>query len=119
MEMPFDLSEVFFICTGNVKYQIPRPLADRMDIIDLPGYMLDEKVNIGQRHLWPKVLRAHGLSSEQVKIPQPVMQRIITDYTREAGIRNLERQLSTICRKAARKILEKPHTTVRLTPHNL
>jgi len=119
LEMPFDLSEVFFICTGNVKYQIPRPLADRMDIIDLPGYMLDEKINIGQRHLWPKVLREHGLSSEQVKITQPVMQRIITDYTREAGIRNLDRQLATICRKAARKILEKPNVPVRITAHNL
>ncbi len=119
LELPFDLSEVFFICTGNVKYQIPRPLADRMDIIDLPGYMLDEKINIAQRHLWPKVLRDNGLSPEQVKITQPVMQRIITDYTREAGIRNLDRQLSTICRKAARKVLEKPHVPVRITAHNL
>lgn len=119
LELPFDLSEVFFICTGNVKYQIPRPLADRMDIIDLPGYMLDEKVNIAQRHLWPRVLRENGLSSEQVKITQPVMQRIITDYTREAGIRNMERQLSTICRKAARKVLEKPNVPVRITAHNL
>ncbi|HEY4034769.1 MAG TPA: endopeptidase La [Ktedonobacteraceae bacterium] len=119
LELPFDLSEVFFICTGNVKYQIPRPLADRMDIIDLPGYMLDEKVNIAQRHLWPKVLRENGLSSEQVKITQPVMQRIITDYTREAGIRNMERQLATICRKAARKVLEKPNVPVRITAHNL
>jgi len=119
LEMPFDLSEEFFICTGNVKYQIPRPLADRMDIIDLPGYMLDEKVNIAQRHLWPKVLREHGLSSEQVKVTQPVMQRIVTDYTREAGIRNLERQLAAICRKAARKVLEKPNVLVRITAHNL
>jgi ATP-dependent Lon protease len=119
LELPFDLSEVFFICTGNVKYQSPRPLADRMDIIDLPGYMLDEKVNIGQRHLWPKVLHRNGQSAEQVKITQPIMQRIVTDYTREAGIRNLERQLATICRKAARKILEKPNVPVRITAHNL
>ena len=119
LELPFDLSEVFFICTGNVKYQIPGPLADRMDIIDLPGYMLDEKVNIGQRHLWPKVLRKSGLSAEQVKITQPVMQRIVTDYTREAGTRNLERQLATICRKVARKIVEKPNVPVRITAHNL
>ncbi|GHO53541.1 endopeptidase La [Ktedonobacter robiniae] len=119
LEIPFDLSEVFFICTGNVKYQIPRPLADRMDIIDLPGYMLDEKVNIGTRHLWPKVLNEHGLSPEQVRIPQPAMQHIVTDYTREAGVRNLERQLATICRKAARRVLEKPNTRIRLTTHNL
>ncbi|GHO44167.1 endopeptidase La [Ktedonospora formicarum] len=119
LELPFDLSEVFFICTGNVKYQIPRPLADRMDIIDLPGYMLDEKVNIGLQHLWPKVLREHGLGSEQVRVPQPVMQHIVTDYTREAGVRSLERQLATICRKTARRVLEKPNTRVRLTAHNL
>lgn len=119
LELPFDLSEVFFICTGNVRYQIPRPLADRMDIIDLPGYMLEEKVNIGQRHLLPKVLAEHGITPEQVKIPQGVMQHIVTDYTREAGVRTLERQLATICRKAARRIYEKPDTRIRVTAHNL
>ena len=119
MEVPFDLSEVFFICTGNVKYQIPRPLVDRMDIIELPGYILDEKVNIGLRHLLPKVLDEHGLTPEQLRIPQAVMQHIVTDYTREAGVRNLERQLATISRKAARRVLEKPHTRLRLTTHSL
>ena len=119
LEVPFDLSEVFFICTGNVKYQIPRPLVDRMDIIDLPGYMLEEKVNIGTRHLLPKVLAEHGLAPEQLKIPQGVMQHIVTGYTREAGVRNLDRQLATICRKAARRIIEKPDTHIRLTNHNL
>ncbi|MBV9615981.1 MAG: endopeptidase La, partial [Ktedonobacteraceae bacterium] len=119
MELPFDLSEVFFICTGNVKYQIPRALADRMDIIDLPGYMLEEKVNIGLRHLLPKVLREHGLTSEQLTIRQPAMQRIVTDYTREAGVRNLERQLANVCRKAARRVLEKPNSHIRLTVSNL
>src|SRR6266478_4276251 len=77
LEIPYDLSEVFFICTGNVKYQIPRVLADRMDIIDLPGYMLEEKVNIGLRHLLPAVLAEHGLAPEQLKIPQTVMQQIV------------------------------------------
>jgi ATP-dependent Lon protease len=119
LEVPFDLSEVFFICTGNVKYQIPRPLLDRMDVIELSGYTLDEKINIGMRHVLPKVLREHGLSTDQVKISQAVMSSIITDYTREAGVRNLERQLATICRKAARRILEKPNTHVRLTPNSL
>ena len=119
LEAPFDLSEVFFICTGNVKYQIPRALADRMDIIDLPGYMLEEKVNIGLRHLLPKVLAEHGLTQEQLKIPQTVMQQIVTGYTREAGVRALERQLATICRKAARRILEKPDAHIRLTTHSL
>src|SRR5947209_1832353 len=119
LEVPCDLSEVFFICTGNVKYQIPRPLVDRMDIIDLPGYILEEKVNIGTRHLLPKVLAEHGLAPEQLKIPQGVMQHIVTGYTREAGVRNLDRQLATICRKAARRIIEKPDTHIRLTNHNL
>src|SRR5438876_668722 len=119
LEIPYDLSEVFFICTGNVKYQIPRALVDRMDIIDLPGYMLEEKVNIGLRHLLPKVLNEHGLTPEQLKIPQSVMQHIVTDYTREAGVRNLERQLAMICRKAARRIIEKPSTHVRLTMNSL
>ncbi|GCE04680.1 endopeptidase La [Dictyobacter aurantiacus] len=119
LEMPFDLSEVFFICTGNIKYQIPRPLADRMDIIDLPGYMLEEKVNIGMKHLLPKVLQEHGLTPEQLKIPQTVMQRIVTDYTREAGVRNLDRMLANICRKVARRVLEKPDTHVRLMVNKL
>ncbi len=119
LEVPFDLSEVFFICTGNVKYQIPRALADRMDIIDLPGYMLEEKVNIGLRHLLPAVLAEHGLAPEQLKIPQSVMQQIVTGYTREAGVRNLERQLATICRKAAKRIIEKPDSHLRLTSNSL
>jgi ATP-dependent Lon protease len=119
LELPFDLSEVFFICTGNVKYQIPRPLADRMDIIEIPGYMLDEKVNIGMRHLLPKVLNEHGLTAQQLRISQTVMQHIVTDYTREAGVRTLERQLAMICRKVARRVLEKSDTHVRLTAHNL
>lgn len=119
LELPFDLSEVFFICTGNVKYQIPRPLADRMDIIELPGYILEEKVNIGLRHLLPKVLSEHGLTADQLKISQPIMQHIVTDYTREAGVRSLERQLAHICRKIARRVLVKPNTHIRLTAHNL
>lgn len=119
LEVPFDLSEVFFICTGNVKYQIPRPLLDRMDVIELSGYTLDEKISIGMRHILPKVLREHGLTSDQIKISQTVMSLIITGYTREAGVRNLERQLAAICRKAARRILEKPNTHIRLTQNNL
>ena len=119
LELPFDLSEVFFICTGNLKYQIPRPLADRMDIIELSGYMLEEKITIAQRYLLPKVLQEHGLNLEQLKIPQTVMRRVITDYTREAGVRNLERQLATICRKVALRVLERPDTHIRLTGNNL
>ncbi len=119
LELPFDLSEVFFICTGNLKYQIPRPLADRMDIIELPGYMLEEKITIGQRYLLPKVLQEHGLTPEQLKIPQTVMKRVITEYTREAGVRNLERQLATACRKVALRVLEHPDARIRLTANNM
>ena len=119
LEVPFDLSEVFFICTANVRYQIPRPLLDRMDVIELSGYTLDEKINIGMRHVLPKVLREHGLASEQLRISQAVMSQIITGYTREAGVRNLERQLAAVCRKAARRVLEKPNSHIRLTQSNV
>jgi len=119
LEVPFDLSEVFFICTGNVKYQIPRPLLDRMDVIELSGYTLEEKMNIGMRHILPKVLAEHGIVPDQLKMSQSVMQQIITGYTREAGVRNLERQVAAICRKLAKRIVEKPSTHVRLTQHNL
>lgn len=119
LEVPFDLSEVFFICTGNVRYQIPRPLLDRMDVIELSGYTLDEKIHIGMRHILPKVLGEHGLSIDQLKISPAVMSLIITGYTREAGVRSLERQIAAISRKAARRILEKPAAHIRLTPHNL
>lgn len=119
LEIPFDLSEVFFICTGNVRYQIPRALLDRMDVIELSGYTLEEKINIGTRHIVPKVLAEHGVANDQLKIPQSVMQQIITGYTREAGVRSVERQVAAISRKAARRILEKPNTHIRLTQHNL
>ncbi|MGH2479135.1 MAG: endopeptidase La, partial [Ktedonobacteraceae bacterium] len=119
LEVPFDLSHVFFICTANVRYQIPRPLLDRMDVIELSGYMLEEKINIGMRHILPKVLGEHGLLPEQLKIPQTVMSQIITGYTREAGVRNLERQMAAIARKSARRIIEKPNSHVRLTSSSL
>src|SRR5437868_11136015 len=90
-----------------------------MDIIDLPGYMLEEKVNIGLRHLLPAVMAEHGLAPEQLKIPQATMQQIVTDYTREAGVRNLERQLAAICRKAAKRIIEKPNSHLRITISSL
>ena len=117
LEVPYDLSEVFFICTGNVRYQIPRPLADRMDIVEIPGYTEDEKVAIGRNHVLAKVLREHGLSEDQVQISPKVMRYIISRYTREAGVRSLERQLAGISRKAALRILQKPDTHLRLTQH--
>jgi ATP-dependent Lon protease len=118
LEIPYDLSEVFFICTGNLRYQIPRPLADRMDIVEIPGYTEEEKVAIGRDHLLPKVLREHGLGEDQVQISPKAMRYIISRYTREAGVRNLERQLAAVSRKAALRIIQKPSAHVRLTPQN-
>ena len=115
LELPYDLSEVFFICTGNNRYQIPRALADRMDIIEIPGYTEEEKIEIAREHLLPKVLGEHGLGKSQVQIPTSVMRFIVNRYTREAGVRSLERQLAMICRKAALRIVQKPHARIRLT----
>jgi ATP-dependent Lon protease len=119
LEVPYDLSEVFFICTGNNRYQIPRALADRMDIIELPGYTEEEKIAIGRNYVLPKVLEEHGLSREQVQIPASAMRQIISRYTREAGVRGLERQLATVCRKAARRIVSHPSAHIRLTDKSL
>ena len=119
LETPYDLSQVFFICTGNNRYQIPRALADRMDIIELPGYTEEEKVEIGRNFVMPKVLNEHGLTRSQVQAPASVMRYIISRYTREAGVRSLERQLATICRKAARRIVLNPETRVRVTEKNV
>ncbi len=119
LEVAYDLSEVFFICTGNNRFSIPRALADRMDIVELPGYTEEEKIAIGRNFLLPKVLDEHGLEREQVQVPQPVMRYIINRYTREAGVRALERQLAMICRKAALRIVQKPEAHIRLTEKNL
>jgi ATP-dependent Lon protease len=119
LEVPYDLSEVFFICTGNNRYQIPRPLADRMDIIEIPGYTEEEKIAIGRNFVLPKVLDEHGLARNQVQVPAGVMRYVINRYTREAGVRGLERQLATVCRKAARRIVSHPDARVRLTDKNV
>ncbi len=119
LEVAYDLSEVFFICTGNNRYQIPRPLADRMDIVQLPGYTEEEKIAIGRSYVLPKVLTEHGLSRSQVQVPESAMRFIISRYTREAGVRSLERQLATICRKAALRIVQKPDARIRVTEKNV
>ena len=119
LEAPYDLSEVFFICTGNNRYSIPRPLADRMDIVELPGYTEEEKIAIGRNYVLPKVLGEHGLTRSQVQVPESAMRYIIAHYTREAGVRSLERQMATICRKAARRIVQKPDARIRVTEKNV
>ena len=119
LEVPYDLSEVFFICTGNDRYQIPSALRDRMDIIEIPGYTEEEKIQIGRNFVLPKVLNEHGLTRGQLQVPEDAMRLVITRYTREAGVRGLERQLATISRKAARRVLEQPGARIRLGAKNL
>ena len=104
--MPFDLSKVLFICTANMLDPIPEPLRDRMEIIELQGYTEDEKTHIAFRYLIPRQQEANGITAEQIEFPEESVRHVIRHYTREAGVRNLERELGTICRKQARRIAE-------------
>ena len=101
LEMPYDLSKVMFITTANSLHSIPRPLLDRMEIIEVPSYLANEKAQIAIRHLIPKQLEKHGLTKTMLSIPDPIVDTIIEDYTSEAGVRSLERCIAAICRKAA------------------
>jgi len=106
LDLPFDLSRVLFICTANQAETIPPPLLDRMDTIQLSGYTEEEKLGIARRYLVPKQIEAHGLGAKQVTLSDEALRLVISEYTREAGVRNLERQLAALCRKAARQIAE-------------
>lgn len=105
LEVDYDLSQVMFITTANVRYNIPLPLQDRMEIIELSSYLEHEKVEIAKRHLIPKQLEAHGLKKTNIILNDDAVRKIISGYTREAGVRNLERELASICRKLAREII--------------
>lgn len=107
LDTDYDLSQVMFITTANVKYNIPLPLLDRMELIDLPGYLEFEKVEIAKRHIIPKQLKTHGLENFKVEFKDETIKKIIKGYTKEAGVRNLEREIASVCRKSANDIVKK------------
>jgi len=119
LEVPFDLSDVMFIMTANSLDTIPRPLLDRMEIITLSSYTGEEKLNIATKYLIPKQIEKHGLKKNSISIGNSVVKDVIDGYTREAGVRTLEREIATICRRVAREILEKDINKVTVTSKNL
>ena len=119
LELAFDLSKVMFLTTANTLDTIPRPLLDRMEVIQISGYTEEEKRNIASRYLIPKQMKEHGIPEKGLVLSDATIGDIINYYTREAGVRNLERQIAAICRKAARRILESGKSGVRVTGSNL
>jgi len=115
LEVPVDLSEVLFVATANTLQPIPRPLLDRMEVIEVSSYTENEKMHIATEHLIPKQLEKHGLKPQQLSISKKALWRIARNYTKEAGVRQLERKLGDICRKAAREILEMKKESIRVT----
>lgn len=118
VEIPFDLSNVMFITTANAIHSIPRPLLDRMEVLYIPGYTELEKLHIASRYLLPKQQRDHGLEEGQLKLEEAALMKVVREYTREAGVRNLEQQVSSICRKAAKQIVA-GSSAVEVTADNL
>ena len=114
IELPVDLSEVLFIATANTLSTIPRPLLDRMEVIEVNSYTENEKMHIAKEHLIPKQIKIHGLKKSQISITDKALDKIIVNYTREAGVRNLERRIGDICRKAAREIVEEDKKNVKI-----
>ena len=119
LEIPFDLSEVMFITTANSLDTIPRPLLDRMEVIELGSYTDEEKVQIAKKHLLPKELKRHGLTKAQLKVSDGALRELISAYTRESGVRVLERRLAGLCRKAAMKVVTDDVKTIRITEKDL
>lgn len=119
LEIPLDLSGVLFIATANDASTIPRPLLDRMEVIEVSSYTENEKFHIAKKYLIPKQLERNGLTEEMLSFSDKALEKIIHNYTREAGVRNLERRIGEICRKAAREFLEKKKKTVHVTEGNL
>ena len=119
IEAPYDLSNVMFITTANVQHNIPRPLQDRMEIIYISGYTEVEKTQIAMRHLLGKQIKEHGLNDSMVQISENTIKRLIREYTRESGVRNLERSIASLCRKAAKHIVSGKSDKVKITAQNL
>lgn len=119
LELDYDLSDVMFVCTANNLATMPRPLLDRMEVIRISGYTEDEKLQIVKRHLLKKQMKATGLKQKEFKISDNAIRDLIRYYTREAGVRNLEREISNICRKVIKEILMKGKEKVSITPRNL
>lgn len=119
LDLPFDLSRVMFIATANVETEIPAALRDRLEIIDLPGYIPEEKLEIAAQHLVPRQRKEHGLAHKQMQIGRPAVMRIVREYTHEAGVRELERLLAKICRKRATEVVRGDRKAVSITPDNI
>ena len=119
VELPVDLSEVMFLCTANDIQTIPRPLLDRMEVIEISGYTENEKLHIAKEHLLPKQMERHGLKEGQFRVSNKALEKVIHQYTRESGVRALERRIASLCRKADREILEKNKASVQITEKNV
>jgi len=119
LEVPFDLSKVMFVTTANTTETIPRPLLDRMEVIQVSGYTEEEKVNIAQKYLIPKQVKNHGLKSRNFTMTEKALRDLINYYTRESGVRNLEREIGSLCRKVARQKVAKKGTDFKITPTSL
>ncbi len=119
LDVPLDLSSVLFIATANISDTIPGPLFDRMEVINIPGYTEVEKAQIAKKFLLPKQLEAHGLTTKEVKVKSPAIKTVITKYTREAGVRSLDRTIATLLRKTARQIVEGAETPINIGPNEV
>ena len=119
IDMPVDLSRVLFLTTANDKYAIPDPLRDRMEIIDLPGYTFEEKFQIAKRHLIPKQLKLHGMNRKNISISDPALKDVINGYTREAGVRQLERKIAALCRKESVRLASGEEEKLVVKPQSL
>ena len=119
LDMPYDLSQVLFLTTANNMAPIPRPLRDRMEVIEIPGYTEEEKIEIGKRYLLPKQIVAHGLQERAVTIPARTWSTLVREYTREAGVRQLDRELAAVCRRLARDVVRGKTSRLRITDARL